>query len=390
MTEYDALYRAICENPDEDAPRLVLADWLDEEGSRENRARADLIRTHIHLSREEPWSPTWRVLNESWEKLRKKTMKQAKEGKLSWLKHLKGRGFLAWKLERGLVGHITVYSKRFVAEGNKYFERDPIISVKFAHLNSMQGTVSPYVLFTCPFLASAAKLHLESGFLRDSELNVLGESPLLPRLQSLAIRGTNLYTFSEAASLLRRLPALTELSLAHNGEFTDDYARAFAACPELSRLKSLDLDFTGITARGIAAISASPYAAGLNTLYLSSAAPYAEYPPYSSQSSRARTEGTAVAQAIASSPSFRCLRELRLNGWFIDDDGIRTILSSQSLPSLRCLELQFADVTSAGLARAADSTVGRQLWHLKIGSASLQNERVFISGMFPNAYVERM
>ena len=32
MTEREALLRAVCENPDDDTPRLVFADWLDENG----------------------------------------------------------------------------------------------------------------------------------------------------------------------------------------------------------------------------------------------------------------------------------------------------------------------------------------------------------------------
>jgi uncharacterized protein (TIGR02996 family) len=38
--------RAICENPDDDAPRLVYADWLDEHGDAE---RAEFIRLQIKL-----------------------------------------------------------------------------------------------------------------------------------------------------------------------------------------------------------------------------------------------------------------------------------------------------------------------------------------------------
>ena len=41
MTEREALLRAVCENPDDDTPRLVFADWLDENGEPE---RAEFIR----------------------------------------------------------------------------------------------------------------------------------------------------------------------------------------------------------------------------------------------------------------------------------------------------------------------------------------------------------
>src|SRR5262245_2518774 len=41
MSTGAAILREICENPDDDAPRLVYADWLDEHGQPD---RAELIR----------------------------------------------------------------------------------------------------------------------------------------------------------------------------------------------------------------------------------------------------------------------------------------------------------------------------------------------------------
>jgi uncharacterized protein (TIGR02996 family) len=54
MTDYDALLAAICAEPDEDTPRLALADWLEEEGQTE---RAAFIRAQIDLARTPPWEP---------------------------------------------------------------------------------------------------------------------------------------------------------------------------------------------------------------------------------------------------------------------------------------------------------------------------------------------
>lgn len=48
MNEREALMRAICENPDEDAPRLVFADWLAEHGEEE---RAEFIRVQCEMVR---------------------------------------------------------------------------------------------------------------------------------------------------------------------------------------------------------------------------------------------------------------------------------------------------------------------------------------------------
>jgi uncharacterized protein (TIGR02996 family) len=40
MTERDALLRAECANPDDDTPRLVFAEWLQENGE---EARAEFM-----------------------------------------------------------------------------------------------------------------------------------------------------------------------------------------------------------------------------------------------------------------------------------------------------------------------------------------------------------
>jgi uncharacterized protein (TIGR02996 family) len=48
MNDHEALLRAICDNPDDDAPRLIYADWLDEHG---DPRQAEFIRVQIELAR---------------------------------------------------------------------------------------------------------------------------------------------------------------------------------------------------------------------------------------------------------------------------------------------------------------------------------------------------
>ena len=52
MNDRDALYAAILAHPDEDTPRLALADWLDENGEEKY---AGLIRTQIELAKVPKW-----------------------------------------------------------------------------------------------------------------------------------------------------------------------------------------------------------------------------------------------------------------------------------------------------------------------------------------------
>lgn len=59
MSDGEALLAAICANPDEDTPRLVYADWLDENGRHKH---AELIRLQIALATD--WMPTaWSLEN---------------------------------------------------------------------------------------------------------------------------------------------------------------------------------------------------------------------------------------------------------------------------------------------------------------------------------------
>jgi|GEM_PF-2371513 len=52
MSDQAALLTAIRNNPDEDTPRLIYADWLDENATADvHRARAELIRVQIELER---------------------------------------------------------------------------------------------------------------------------------------------------------------------------------------------------------------------------------------------------------------------------------------------------------------------------------------------------
>jgi len=54
MSDHDALLAAICAEPDEDTPRLVFADWLDEHDQSE---RAAFMRAQIELARTPVWEP---------------------------------------------------------------------------------------------------------------------------------------------------------------------------------------------------------------------------------------------------------------------------------------------------------------------------------------------
>jgi uncharacterized protein (TIGR02996 family) len=53
MNQGDALLAAILDNPADDGPRLVYADWLEETGGQAERERAEFIRVQVALARAE-------------------------------------------------------------------------------------------------------------------------------------------------------------------------------------------------------------------------------------------------------------------------------------------------------------------------------------------------
>src|SRR4051794_33213202 len=61
MTEHEAFLQAILEAPEDDAPRLIYADWLDDHGDAE---RADFIRTQVFRARLPADDPRQRELGE--------------------------------------------------------------------------------------------------------------------------------------------------------------------------------------------------------------------------------------------------------------------------------------------------------------------------------------
>jgi uncharacterized protein (TIGR02996 family) len=61
MNDESALLRSIQADPDDELARLVLADWLDDNG---DSARAEFIRVQIELARVAPNSAPWQSLRE--------------------------------------------------------------------------------------------------------------------------------------------------------------------------------------------------------------------------------------------------------------------------------------------------------------------------------------
>ena len=384
MTDLQALYAGICANPDEDTPRLVLADWLDEQGGKDNTFRADFIRTHCQLAREEPWSEPARALFERWTKLHDTALKLIKKGKLSWADHLSGRA-PGWFFERGLIGELRLHSKRFVSEGATYFEQDPIRGIRFIKLDSPTGSVGAEVLFACPHLTRLAKLDFENSSLKDADLTRLGAAPRLPGLRALALGGEQKFTSTAVPRLLKALPALNELSFRANTKFGNKHLSELAKCKELGRVSVLDLSGTGVGPKGFADLTSSKFATGLTVLRVGNVGEYNAFEDEYVTRPGDPDDGLELAEAVAGSKSFGKLQELNLRYRSIGDDGLKLIIgAAKALPALRRLDVSGCDLTLKGAKALAESELGPRLLYVGLGYVSDQKK---LKKLFPSAHV---
>src|SRR5215207_1617840 len=81
--QYMAFEADLTAHPDDDTPRLVLADWLEEHGDRHTAARAEFIRVQIELARLPDEDPRREALTRRQDEL-------LKEHEQAWLGPLAG------------------------------------------------------------------------------------------------------------------------------------------------------------------------------------------------------------------------------------------------------------------------------------------------------------
>jgi uncharacterized protein (TIGR02996 family) len=95
------------DHPDDDVPRLVLADWLEEHGSNEaERARADFIRLQCRLARLTADDPARRELEVQEQKLRREYARVWVGDWQLWVAWVtkRNKDAEAWWFDRGQLG----------------------------------------------------------------------------------------------------------------------------------------------------------------------------------------------------------------------------------------------------------------------------------------------
>jgi uncharacterized protein (TIGR02996 family) len=315
-TKQQHFVHTIIEQADDDGPRLVFADWLEEHGDPE---RADFIRVQCALARGEAHA----------EMLRKRERELLAANELRWTAPLHGMVQRA-RFVRGFAERLTLMTEAFLTHATTLFRLTPVRHViltevgnhlpRLADLPDLGrvrtlefrtfGGKNIGKLVRSPHLGQLTSLILRSGDVDDSGAALLANAPTLAQLTRL-----DLYACALGPAGIRALVAsphlagLTDLVLGDWEEIGDAGAEALAdQDSRLSRLSRLHVSFAQIGDAGAAALAAAPTLAGLRRLDLGY-----------------NYIGVAGARALADSPHLQSLTHLGLRGNAIGGSTRRTL-----------------------------------------------------------------
>jgi uncharacterized protein (TIGR02996 family) len=115
----DAFLSEICDSPEDDAPRLVFADWLEENGEPQ---RAEFIRLQVRLAKMGEWEPERaELLDREWELLAvyKPRWWGGTDSAL-------GQDRYHASFLRGFLAHVALSADVLLQGGERIFREDPI------------------------------------------------------------------------------------------------------------------------------------------------------------------------------------------------------------------------------------------------------------------------
>jgi uncharacterized protein (TIGR02996 family) len=257
-----ALLQAVIAQPEQEAPRLVYADWLEEQGTPEDADRAEFIRLQIELAHATAETARTKQLlgreKELWD--------AHKEEWLSHLPpHLRKR---EPRFHRGFLEELSLPPSSWAKHGARLFGQNPVFRVR------LPGTADRHVvgdLVVIPDLARIRELSLAGCAVREpnSTLKILFDTPFLSGLVRLDLSGCGVST-RELGVLLESplLGRLAELDLSHN-KVGPGGGQALAASPQVSGLRQLSLAGNPLGDAGGKALAGSAHLDAIERLDLS-------------------------------------------------------------------------------------------------------------------------
>ncbi len=230
MTDGDSLRAAVVANPDDDLPRLIFADWLDENDQTD---RAAFIRAQIEAARCEPFSPGARHAEE-------RALKLLIRNRTEWTRPL-GYAVEA-AFVRGFVERISLQAPAFSPIAPDIFLREPVRELSLTRALSLdERLLSPLEpIFESDLFERVTRLELPFTNLTPEECYSLTVSPHMEQLRELSLRGNPLSP-DWVSDLIagRYFSNLTALDLSQIAHIGTSILRGLTK-EKRSRFKSLD------------------------------------------------------------------------------------------------------------------------------------------------------
>jgi uncharacterized protein (TIGR02996 family) len=371
-----AFFEAIREAPDDDVPRLIYADWLEEQGGNERAARAAFIRIQCRLAELPEDDPARDALEDEEADL-------LAEYERAWTEPLLGIAD-DWTFSRGFVERLSLGVAKFLENAEQLHEGYP---VRALHLLLHPRDI-PH-LIACPQLQEIETLDFRGDHLNDRALQQLLTSPFLGRLRALHLSGNGINTPGIRAlvgsPLFRRLRSL---DLSRNIALGDSAARLLAGSATADCLEVLNLANTNLTLDGVLDLFQSTQFPCLEDLNVAGARNIGTRPAASLQQiSQAKVLAqlrTLDLSDIRLLPSFlpsllhssaaSNLRALSLRNLALEVRSIEMLARSSSLTHLTALDLRQNRLEAAGARQAADSPYLRSLTYLNMGFNNLRDK----------------
>jgi uncharacterized protein (TIGR02996 family) len=342
----DSILQDICDNPDDDAPRLVYADWLEENGGPAEKDRAEFIRVQVALAGLAEDDERRDALED-----RERALLAARGSE--WLKPLEGLSTAAFR--RGFVEQAGMGARQFLTRGAKVFRTTPLRDLKLLRLNQTQGGAK--AVAGCDLLRRLRGLDVANSSLSDDLVATLVASPHLTGLASLNLGGTaaaadtmqalvkaaplaNLKVLGLSATLAgRHLALLTRAELPFRLEDLDlggaylneNAVRTLVGWPGLAALRRLSLSNVLLRVPGTQQLAASPHLGNLRRLEVANC-----------------SIGVTGLQALAAAPGLKGLTALDVSGNSLGVNGPPALVGSPYLTGLTYLSL-----ANTGLGRRA-------------------------------------
>lgn len=241
MTPDDAFLSAILEAPDDDGPRLIYADWLEERSDSTARERGEFIRLQCHRAAL-PIDDPERV------ELFRREQRLLIGFARTWLGPL-WRWVAPWHFRRGFLERVRVPAADFLTHADTFARLGPLFNLTLDRVGRTAARLAK-----CPLLGRVTDLSL-------LDIDAAGTREFVG--SSHLTRVAMLFLSRDVGDLgvtaLARSPALPRLAVLHlpgNG-IGDAGARALAESPHFPALVALGLESNRIDADGTAALARS-------------------------------------------------------------------------------------------------------------------------------------